>query len=84
MVTGKRKETTMYGSKVGPAAATGLGAGAAGYTMGGWMWTLLALALMAGATLIMRPIVMRRRHAALGMVGGNTSWRKRMHMRRRR
>lgn len=76
----------MYGSKVGPAAATGLGAGAGtSYLFGGWLWAAVAAVLIVGTMLVVRPWVMHRRHAALGMVGGNTSsWRKRMHMRRRR
>lgn len=77
----------MYGTKVGPAAATGLGAGAVSYNAGGWLWTLIALLSIAAVMLVVRPMVMRRRHVALGMVGnGNTStsWRKRMHVRRHR
>lgn len=54
----------MYGMKIGPSAATGLGAVAVGENMG-WMWFFVALLVVAAIVLIARPIAQRRRQAVL-------------------
>lgn len=54
----------MYGMKIGPSAATGLGAVAAGQSMG-WVWFFVTLLVFAAIVLIARPIAQRRRQAVL-------------------
>jgi len=70
----------MYGVKIGPSAATGLGAVALGENMG-WVWFFVALLVVAAIVLVARPIAQHRRQAVLN--GTAPVQRRSAHVQRR-
>ena len=65
----------MYGAKLGPGAATGLGAASVGGLSGGWIWFIAILVAFA-VILIARAFIQRRRAMMLAGTARPIAWRR--------
>ena len=70
----------MYGVKIGPSAATGLGAVAMSQSTD-WVWFFAALLVVVAIVLVARPIAQHRRQAVLN--GTAPVQRRSAHVQRR-